>query len=359
MDLEEWLRPAVFPLISWFHDNARELPWRSDPTPYRVWVSEIMLQQTRVAAVLGYFARFMAALPTVEALADAEEDELLKLWQGLGYYNRARNLKKAARQIVYDRGDVFPDTYRELLTLAGVGEYTAGAIASIAFGEAVPAVDGNVLRVVTRLTGDTGDITKPETKARIRAALAAVMPQNLSGAFNQALMELGALVCLPNGAPECDRCPWRELCAARREGTIDDLPVKPPKKQRKVEGRTVYLIFREGKVALRRRPDEGLLRGLWEFPNVMDDQEDALAQWGMADAATLDGPRARHIFTHIEWYMQSVQVFPSGEALPEGWVWADRAALEERYPIPNAFDGFRACVEGQLRQTESRKAWEP
>ncbi len=359
MDLEERLRPAVFPLISWFHDNARELPWRSDPTPYRVWVSEIMLQQTRVAAVLGYFARFMAALPTVEALADAEEDELLKLWQGLGYYNRARNLQKAARQIVYDRGGVFPDSYRELLTLAGVGEYTAGAIASIAFGEAVPAVDGNVLRVVTRLTGDTGDITRPETKARIRSALAAVMPQNLPGAFNQALMELGALVCLPNGAPECEHGPWQTLCAARREGTVDALPVKPPKKQRKVEGRTVYLIFRAGKVALRRRPDKGLLRGLWEFPNVTDDREDALAQWGMADAATLDGPRARHIFTHIEWHMQSVQVFPSGDALPEGWVWADQAALEERYPIPNAFDGFRACVEGQLRQTEARKAWAP
>ncbi|MCD8141886.1 MAG: NUDIX domain-containing protein, partial [Clostridiales bacterium] len=175
----------------------------------------------------------------------------------------------------------------------------------------------------------------------------------------QALMELGALVCLPNGAPECERCPWQTLCAARREGTIDALPVKPPKKQRKVEGRTVYLIFRAGKVALRRRPDSGLLRGLWEFPNVTDDREDALAQWGMADAVTLDGPRARHIFTHIEWHMQSVQVFPSGDALPEGWVWADRAALEERYPIPNAFDGFRACVEGQLRQTEAREAWEP
>ena len=211
------------PLLEWYRDNARALPWRPVPgsrtlgDPYRVWVSEIMLQQTRVAAVLDYYQRFMAALPTVEALAAVEEDRLMKLWQGLGYYNRARNLRKAAQQITGECGGLFPDTYEGLLALAGVGEYTAGAIASIAFGAPVPAVDGNVLRVVSRITGDEGDIARPETKKRMRSALQAVMPRQDPGDFNQAMMELGAMVCLPNGAPRCEACPAGGFCRARRE----------------------------------------------------------------------------------------------------------------------------------------------
>ena len=203
------------PLLQWYHENARVLPWRSDPTPYHVWVSEIMLQQTRVAAVLGYYARFMEALPAVADLAAVEEDRLMKLWQGLGYYNRARNLQKAARQIVEEHGGVFPDTYEAIRALAGVGDYTAGAVASIAFGLPEPAVDGNVLRVVSRLTGDGGDITRPDVKKRMGAALREVIPLDAPGDFNQALMDLGAMVCLPNGEPLCARrnCPSR-----RRKG---------------------------------------------------------------------------------------------------------------------------------------------
>lgn len=189
------------PLLQWYRENARVLPWRSDPTPYHVWVSEIMLQQTRVAAVLDYYRRFMEALPTVADLAAVEEDRLMKLWQGLGYYNRARNLQKAARQVAEDFGGVFPDTYEGLLTLSGVGEYTAGAIASIAFGVPVPAVDGNVLRVVARISGDGGDIARPDTKARMRAALQAVLPVDAPGDFNQALMELGARCACPTARP--------------------------------------------------------------------------------------------------------------------------------------------------------------
>ena len=261
------LSNLILPLLEWFRDHHRILPWRSDPTPYHVWVSEIMLQQTRVAAVLGYYRRFMEALPTVSDLAQVDEDQLLKLWQGLGYYNRARNLQKAARQVMEQFGGQFPSSYADLLSLAGVGDYTAGAIASIAFGLPEPAVDGNVLRVVTRVTGDPSDISQAATKKAVRAALAEVMPLDAPGDFNQALMELGALVCLPNGAPDCAHCPARGFCAAHLEGKTDVIPVKGAKKPRKMEERTVYLLFHGGQVALRRRPAKGLLAGLWEFPN--------------------------------------------------------------------------------------------
>ena len=334
------LEQLPIPLTQWFYEHARTLPWRSDPTPYHVWVSEIMLQQTRVAAVLGYYRRFMEELPTVEALARAEEDRLMKLWQGLGYYNRARNLQKAARQIVTDFGGVFPDTYESILSLAGVGEYTAGAIASIAFGIPVPAVDGNVLRVVSRITGDSGDILRPETKARMRAALLETMPKTFPGDYNQALMELGATVCLPNGAPLCDQCPAAHLCTARREGRTGELPVKSPKKPRRAEDRTVFLIFYKGRVALRRRPARGLLAGLWEFPNEPACDEGALERWGVSPLRLEHGGAGRHIFTHIEWHMTALVVEAAGPALPPGWVWASPRELEREYAVPNAFQPF-------------------
>ena len=334
------LTPA---LLEWFRDHRRELPWRSDPTPYHVWVSEIMLQQTRVAAVLGYYRRFMEALPTVEALAAVEEDRLLKLWQGLGYYNRARNLRKAARQIV-DRGQ-FPERYADLLTLAGVGDYTAGAIASIAFGQPVPAVDGNVLRVVARITGDRSDISRTDTKTAVRALLAEVIPLDAPGQFNQALMELGALVCLPNGAPDCERCPAAPLCAARREGTAGQLPVKGAKRPRTVEERTVCLIFHGNRVALRRRPARGLLAGLWELPSY---PADAPEQWDLHPVSRAFCGVGKHIFTHREWHMTGELWRVASDALPQGWVWADRAALREQYAVPNAFAAFLPAVEREL-----------
>lgn len=328
----EW-NALPIPLLEWYYENARVLPWRSDPTPYHVLVSEIMLQQTRVAAVLGYYARFLEALPTVEALAAVEEDVLLKLWQGLGYYNRARNLQKAARQIAEDFGGEFPRSYEGLLTLAGVGAYTAGAIASIAMGIPVPAVDGNVLRVAARITGDGGDITRPDVKKRFAADLGEIIPTAAPGDFNQALMELGATVCLPNGAPKCEVCPAAHLCAAYREGRTGEIPAKTPKKARRTEERTVYLISREGEVALRRR-GEGLLAGLWEYPNVLAGEEPPTALTDVEFAAV-----GKHIFTHIEWHMTVYTARAAGE-LPDGWVWADRAALRSDYAVPNA---FRCC----------------
>ena len=335
-------------LLEWFRDHRRVLPWREDPTPYHVWVSEIMLQQTRVAAVLGYYRRFMEELPTVEALAGVEEDRLLKLWQGLGYYNRARNLQRAARQIVTAHGGRFPDTYTGLLALPGVGAYTAGAIASLAFGLPEPAVDGNVLRVFARTTGDPSDISREDTKKAVRAQLAEVIPLEAPGAFNQALMELGALVCLPNGAPDCGHCPAAPLCTAHREGRIHSLPVKGARKPRAVEERTVYLIFHRGRVALRRRPRRGLLAGLWEFPN---EPAGTVPDWGLAPTERSFRGTGRHIFTHREWRMTGQLWRLDGDALPEGWVWAGREDLRERYALPNAFSAFLPAVERELEDT--------
>ena len=340
------------PLLEWFRDNARTLPWRSDPTPYHVWLSEIMLQQTRVAAVLDYYRRFLDEAPTVADLADLPEDRLLKLWQGLGYYNRARNLQKAARIIQCQYGGIFPGDFDSIRSLPGIGDYTAGAIASIAFGLPVPAVDGNVLRVVARITEDEGDITAPATKKRVTAALSKIIPVRAPGNFNQALMELGATVCLPNGAPLCERCPAAPFCAALREDRIAELPVKAPKKARRIEERTVWLIFHQDRVALRRRPVRGLLAGLWEFPNSLTGS-DPLPDWGIHPRLTDYAGQAKHIFTHIEWHMTLRTVETDEPFLPEGWVWAGLGDLERLYAVPNAFDGARLAVQHRLSHTKN------
>lgn len=343
------LSHLVLPLLEWFRDHQRVLPWRSDPTPYHVWVSEIMLQQTRVAAVLGYYKRFMEALPTVSDLAQVEDDQLLKLWQGLGYYNRARNLKKAAQQVMTQFGGQFPASYTDLLSLAGVGDYTAGAIASIAFGLPEPAVDGNVLRVITRITGDLSDISQAATKRAIRSALAEIIPVRAPGDFNQALMELGALVCLPNGAPDCAHCPAHAFCVAHLEGKTAQIPVKGAKKPRQIEERTVYLLFYAGHVALRRRPAKGLLAGLWEFPNELT-SENTTATWGLELSQAEVCGAGRHIFTHREWHMTGKRLQLDCDALPEGWVWADEQALREQYAVPNAFSAFLPGVEAYFSE---------
>lgn len=345
--MEELERLAV-PLLLWYRENARVLPWRSQPTPYRVWVSEIMLQQTRVAAVLDYYRRFMEQLPTVADLAAAPEDALMKLWQGLGYYSRARNLQKAARQIMEQFGGVFPDTYEEIRSLSGVGDYTAGAISSIAFGIPVPAVDGNVLRVVARLTGDEGDITTPAMKKRVTGQLAQIIPLDAPGDFNQAMMELGATVCLPNGAPLCAKCPAAGFCRARLEERTGELPVKAAKKARRVEERTVFLIYSGRRVALRRREQKGLLAGLWEYPNEPAPGEGALEKWGIVPRSLENAGTGKHIFTHIEWRMNGVAVEAGEQDLPQGWVWADRVALQRDYAVPNAFRAFEKKVMERL-----------
>ena len=339
------------PLLEWFRENARDLPWRKTEDPYPIWVSEIMLQQTRVAAVLGYYARFLEAFPSVEALANAPEDRLMKLWEGLGYYSRARNLQKAAKAVA-DMGG-FPDTYEGLLALPGVGDYTASAIASAAFARREAAVDGNVLRGVTRLTDCHDDILDPRTKKTVRQQVQAVMPEESADIriFNQATMELGATVCVPNGPPKCDICPARDFCLGRIRGTAENLPVKKPKKTRRVEEKTVFLLLREDRVALRRRPDDGLLAGLWEFPNV----EGTLDERGAAEAVKTMGLTAvewknkltaKHIFTHVEWHMTGYTLSVSGNG-PAELEWVDLDGLEA-HAVPSAFARYYAEAKKQL-----------
>ena len=340
------------PLLAWYRENARSLPWRQTRDPYRIWVSEIMLQQTRVAAVLGYYDRFLTAFPTVEALANAPEQQLMKLWEGLGYYSRARNLQKAAK-LVAEAG-AFPDTYEGLLALPGVGDYTASAIASAAFGLGEAAVDGNVLRVVTRLTDCREDILDPKVKKAVRAQVQAVLPGAAADmrVFNQAMMELGATVCVPNGPPKCENCPAAEFCLGRIRGTAESLPVKQPKKARRVEEKTVFLFLKEGKTALRKRPDTGLLAGLWEFPHVEGTLGEAAAPeaveaFGLEPKEWKNKLSAKHVFTHVEWHMTGYTLEVSGFG-PEEFVWVDAEGLEAR-AVPSAFARY---YEEALRRLE-------
>lgn len=335
------------PLLEWYRDNARTLPWREDPTPYHVWVSEIMLQQTRVAAVLDYYARFMAELPDVAALAQVPEGRLMKLWQGLGYYSRARNLQAAARQIMEEYGGVFPSQYDQVRALKGVGDYTAGAICSIAFKQPVPAVDGNVLRVVTRINGDERDITAQATKRAIADQLSPIIPLHAPDKFTQAMMELGATVCLPNGAPQCQRCPARDFCVAYAQDSWGRIPVKAPKRPRRIEERTVWLLVHENRVALRQRPSKGLLAGLWEFPNELEGQ--LPPEWTGDMPQGHFGGVARHIFTHVEWHLTAQVVRLEEDQLPPGWVWCTWQELADIYAVPNAFSGVMDVVKEEIQ----------
>ena len=335
-------------LLSWYDGCARVLPWRDDPTAYHVWVSEIMLQQTRVSAVLPYYQRFLEALPDVKSLAEVDEEKLLKLWEGLGYYNRARNLQKAARVIMETYGGTFPDTYDEILKLPGIGDYTAGAVASIAFGRCVPAVDGNVLRVIARITGDEGDILDTKVKARFREWLVEIQPQNRPGDFNQALMELGAMVCVPNGAPHCEACPSHSFCRAYLENSWMKIPVKKKKAPRRKEYKTVFVLLSADGVALRKRAENGLLAGLWEFPNVEGTLDEAaaaaqLACWGITPVEWKQQLKAKHIFTHVEWHMLGYVLRVKGHGL-ESFAWTTQAMRAER-AVPSAFVKFTDAAD--------------
>ena len=343
-------------LIDWFSHNARVLPWRvldekKRPDPYRVWISEIMLQQTRVEAVKGYFARFTERLPDVQALAEIPEDQLLKLWEGLGYYSRARNLQKAAKVLMEQYDGRLPDNAKELLKLPGIGDYTSGAIASIAYRESVPAVDGNVLRVVSRILDSHMDITKPDTKAEISHVLQEVFAsvpdaEKRPDLFNQSLMELGATVCVPNGAPQCLGCPVSRFCQGYQKGTAPDLPVKEPKKARRIEEKTVLLLHFEGMTALHKRPEKGMLAGMWELPNLDGhlDPEEALAAFdipsGHLEKAVSLG-NAKHIFTHIEWEMTGWELTLSDISdCPKDWLWKSPQEIHSEYPIPSALKAY-------------------
>ena len=339
------------PLLRWYGKNARILPWRDTPTPYRVWISEIMLQQTRVTAVMPYYERFLCALPSPDALASVPDGELLKLWEGLGYYTRARNLKKAAQIIVKEFGGDLPASFGDLLSLPGIGSYTAGAIASIAFGVPVPAVDGNVLRVISRVLASRSDIADARTKKSMEAALAAIMPRDCAGDFNQALMELGATVCLPNGEPLCKNCPLLPLCRANAENLTGEIPVKAAKKKRRIEARTIFILLSGERVALRKRDKTGLLADLWEFPNVGGalspvEAEEYLRQNGLRTWKITPVAPAKHIFTHIEWHMTGYLAEAASPAA--GFIWCTGEDLAQSHALPSAFRVYTKIAMHEL-----------
>ena len=338
------LSPAFLPpLLGWYERNKRDLPWRRDREPYHVWLSEIMLQQTRVEAVKGYYARFLAELPDIPSLAACDPDRLHKLWEGLGYYSRVRNLQKAAQQIVSDYGGAFPTDYDKIRALPGIGDYTAGAIASICFEAPAAAVDGNVLRVILRLTVCADSPADVRVRRRIGEELSAVYPAGHCGDFTQALMELGATVCLPNGAPQCGACPLRALCEAHAQGTELQFPTKPPKKPRRIEQRTVFVLQCGDRLAVCKRPSHGLLAGLWQLPDVPGKLETAEAlrqaeQWGVHPTGILKTAERTHIFTHVQWDLRGVWLTCAAEA-PQ-FTWADEDALRHEIGLPTAYRQF-------------------
>ncbi len=329
-------------LLPWYEANKRDLPWRHTREPYQVWLSEIMLQQTRVEAVKGYYARFLEALPTVETLAECDDDLLHKLWEGLGYYSRVRNLKKAAQRIVSEYGGVFPSEHAQILALPGIGAYTAGAICSICFDQPTPAVDGNVLRLISRLTDDPSPIDLPATKAAVTAALEGIYPRE-AGTFTQALMELGATLCGPNRAPDCERCPCRQLCLGYRNGTAASLPVKAPKKEKRQEDRTVFILSCDGRFALEKRPSKGLLAGLWQFPNISGQPDTkallaAVEDMGLRPREIYKEVSRKHIFTHIQWNMKGIYL---EVAEPAGtFRWFTPEEINRQAALPTAFRQF-------------------
>lgn len=348
------LDEIVIPLLEWYEENKRDLPWRQDPTPYHVWVSEIMLQQTRVEAVKGYYHRFLEELSTVEDLACCEETRLLKLWEGLGYYNRVKNMQKAAIYVTEHYQGEIPRDYHKILALPGIGSYTAGAISSIAYGMKRPAVDGNVLRVYSRITEDKEDILKQSMKRRVEEELSAVMPEDRPGAFNQALMELGATVCIPNGAAKCSECPLAGLCLAHRHDTVQEYPKKKAKKERRVEEKTILLIQNGGEYAIHKRPGRGLLAGLYEFPNrsgFLSEEEalQAVRELQLMPLYIRRAEDAKHIFSHVEWHMKGyvirVAATDDGESKSGSLIFVDKKESEGKYPIPSAFSAYRKYIE--------------
>lgn len=352
------------PLLSWYDKKHRILPWREEPTGYRVWVSEIMLQQTRVEAVKPYYERFLKILPDIPSLASASEDILLKLWEGLGYYNRVRNMQKAAVVIMEEYGGRMPEEYEELLKLPGIGSYTAGAIASIAYGKKVPAVDGNVLRVIARLRMDGDDVLKEQVKKRVEQDLLETMPPHRAGDFNQAMMELGAVVCIPNGMAKCGECPLRHICGAYKAERVLEFPVKAKKKARTIEKKTILLIKDENKTAIRKRPDKGLLAGMYEFPSMegYHTQKEVLTflkEQGFVPLFIEKLAPSKHIFSHKEWHMRGYAIKVDELAPVKGneeeFLFVEPEQTEEKYPIPSAFSAYTKYLNIKLGNEKFKK----
>lgn len=338
----------AFEVLEYYRNHRRILPWRENPQPYYIWLSEVMLQQTRVDTVIPYFERFISTLPDIAALSEAKEEVLLKLWEGLGYYSRVRNLQKAAKMLVTEYGGKLPSEKRELMKLPGIGAYTAGAISSIAFGKKETAVDGNLIRIGSRLMAYEGSISNADGKKKMEEFWEKLLPEEKAGDFNQAVMDIGARICLPNSVPLCDLCPLNTFCTACQNGNPMDYPKKELKKARKVEEKTVFLLFLEDRIALEKREDTGLLAGMWQFPMTTGhlSEEEAL-KWiegrGLYAVRIQSGPSAKHIFSHIEWRMVSWQIrldpFRVCENCSELF-WTEREQIDQ-LALPTAFKRYR------------------
>ena len=333
-------------LLGWYAAGHRALPWRQDHEPYHVWLSEIMLQQTRVEAVKGYYARFLSELPDIAALAACEENRLTKLWEGLGYYSRVRNLQKAARVIMVQHGGAFPRKYAEIRALPGVGDYTAGAVASICFDVPEPAVDGNVLRVLSRVTQDTAPVTRPAVKKAYETALRPVYAANPGkrSELTQALMELGACVCVPNGAPKCDACPLRTVCLAEKERRVGFAPPSRRQKSPAASKKRRSSFFNAaGSTPCASGPRRVCFAGLWELPNVEGtlDAQQALAlldSWGLVPEELTRTRERTHIFTHVEWRMRCYDIRVSMPA--DSFTWVSGTRFQQDIALPTAFRIF-------------------
>ena len=337
-------------ILAWHDRSARDLPWRGQRDPYRIWVSEIMLQQTRAETVIPYYLRFLEHYPTVEALAAAPEEALLKDWEGLGYYSRARNLHRAAQVVAGELGGRFPQTVQGLCALPGVGAYTAGAVASMAFGLPEPAIDGNQVRVLSRLFAVQGEVQSPPVKKRLREQALLLLDRERPGDFNQALMGLGALICLPRN-PKCSGCPAAHLCLAKAQELQGQLPQTAPKAGQRVERRAVALVFWEDKVLVRQRPDKGLLARMWEFPHFLQAEsgaalEEALAEMGVALRGRRTGPQARHVFTHLIWEMTGY-ICRAASGQVQGGRYVDREQLAA-LPMASAHRVYREEAMSRL-----------
>lgn len=340
------MKPLEFQqdLLRWYDQQKRILPWRDNPDPYHVWISEIMLQQTRVETVIPYFERFIKAVPTVQDLAVVPDDDLNKLWEGLGYYSRARNLKKAAVKIVQEFKGIIPHTIEELSSLSGIGPYTSGAIASIAFDQRYTAVDGNVLRVFARITANKNNIKDPSTKTLIKETVEYLLPQTRVGDFNQALMEIGATVCKPNGQPDCHKCPLQNYCEAYHQKLTDIIPVKQLKTKRKQKDLTVLIIEYNGTYLIEKRPEKGLLASLYQFPNYegkLTLKDIKLVLKGIKTVKKL--PASKHIFSHLEWHMIAYHITLER---PIDGLFVSREEIQNKYSIPTAFKAYKNIILG-------------
>lgn len=337
------LKLIVNPLLKWYNKEKRDLPWRKTSDAYKIWISEIMLQQTRVEAVKEYYKHFLESLPTIQDLAKVEEDKLLKLWQGLGYYNRARNLKKCAEVLVNEFDSKFPEDYEQLKKLPGIGPYAAASIGSIALNLQTPAIDGNVLRVMTRIYEDDRDISSAKVRKDYFEKLKVIMPEETRN-FTESLMELGALICLPNGNPLCESCPIAFLCNGYHHQTMMNYPKKKKEIKRNVELKTIMILKYKNKYALQKRNNKGLLASLYEFYNIennlnLEELQSNLKMEGIEYSEIIELGTEKHIFSHLEWHMYGYMINCLNKPSKD-FLWVAKKEIEEKYSLPNAYIKF-------------------